>query len=522
MSSRTTVPAPETTQACSSWFGAMVRNILALLIVGMAGICHAGHLAAQQPPARRPDVVLSRSVRYSDYHRLMSIPFRVPPGTMRISVQLSYTGQEQHTALDVGLWGPEGFRGWSGGDKDSFTLSVTDATPSYLPGPLSPGRWDLVLGVPNIRPGVVSEFVAKVYFDHSVADDASDPTLQLSLRSQAGWYRGDLHMHTAHSDGTCKSQSGQKVPCPLFRSVQSAAERGLDFIAITDHNTESHYNEERELQPWFDKILLMPGREITSYQGHANLLGTRRFVDFRIGTPEVPSMNAILRQVQNLGAVISINHPSVRSGEVCMGCGWLPESPVDYHLIQAVEVVNGRADSEPSGVAFWEKLLNQGDRLTAIGGSDNHNADIQGPGSIGDPTTVVYARELSTPAILEGIKAGHVFVDTEGTRNRMLEYSAVADGRSAAMGDTLGVKENSSIHIAAQVKGANGAHVVVIADGVELQTGQKTGIHSDDTQLALDFDGNQVRKWIRLDVCNAEGHRLLIGNPVYLQPSQSP
>jgi len=276
----------------------MVKKLSASLIAAVAGIALAGQSAAQQAQARHPDVVLSRTVRYSDYHRLMSIPFEVPPGTSRISVQLSYTGQEQHTALDVGLWGPEGFRGWSGGDKDSFTLSVSDATPSYLPGPLTPGKWDLVLGVPNIRSGVVSEFVAKLYFDRSVADDASDPLLELSLRPQAGWYRGDLHMHTAHSDGTCKSQSGQKVPCPLFRSVESAAARGLDFIAITDHNTESHYDEERELQPWFDKILLMPGREITTYQGHANLLGTSRYVDFRIGTYEVPSMNAILREVR--------------------------------------------------------------------------------------------------------------------------------------------------------------------------------------------------------------------------------
>jgi hypothetical protein len=500
----------------------MARNLLSTLFVGVAGICFAGQLAAQQAPARHPDVVLSRTVRFADYHRITSIPFEVPEGTTRISVQLFYTEQEQHTALDVGLWGPEGFRGWSGGDKDTFTLSASDATPSYLPGPLTPGKWELVLGVPNIRPGLVSEFVAKVYFDRSVADDASDPTLQLSLRSQPGWYRGDLHMHTAHSDGTCKSQSGQKVPCPLFRSIEAATARGLDFIAITDHNAESHYDVERELQPWFDKILLMPGREITTYQGHANLLGTTRFVDFRIGTPEVPSMNAILRQAQNLGALVSINHPSVRSGEICMGCGWLPESPVDYHLVQAVEVVNGRvANTERSGVGFWEKLLNQGYRLTAIGGSDNHDADIQGPGSIGYPTTVVYARELSNPAILEGIKAGHVFVDTEGTRNRMLEYSAAADGRSAEMGDSLGVKEGSSIHIEAHVKGANGAHIVVIADGVTLQVDQGTAIQGDDALLSLDFDGNQVRKWIRLEVCNQEGHRLLIGNPVYLQSSQS-
>jgi len=81
----------------------VVKKLTASLIAAVAGIALAGQPAAQQAQARPPDVVLSRTVRYSYYHRLMSIPFEVPPGTSRISVQLSYTGREQHTALDVGL-----------------------------------------------------------------------------------------------------------------------------------------------------------------------------------------------------------------------------------------------------------------------------------------------------------------------------------------------------------------------------------------------------------------------------------
>ena len=134
---------------------------------------------------------------------------------------------------------------------------------------------------------------------------------------------------------------GQKVPCPLFLTVEAAVARGLDFIAVTDHNTQSHYDAERELQPYFDNILLLPGREITTYLGHANVFGTTSFVDFRIGTPQVPDVNSMLRQVAALQAIISINHPAARSGEDCMGCGWTPATPVDYHLIEAVEAVNG-------------------------------------------------------------------------------------------------------------------------------------------------------------------------------------
>jgi hypothetical protein len=470
--------------------------------------------------ARQPDLVLRQTIGYSQYHRILSIPFRVPAGTVRISMQFSWTGRESRTALDVGLQGPDGFRGWSGGDKDEFTLALPDATPSYLPGPLPPGLWELILGVPNIRRGVVSQFVAKVWLDRTVASEAGDPLIRFTVRSGPAWYRGDLHMHTGHSDGSCGSKTGREVPCPLFRTVEDAVERGLDFIAITDHNTQSHYDAERELQPFFDDILLLPGREITTYQGHANLLGTRHYLDFAIGTPGVPTIDDMLRQVQGLGAIISINHPAVMSGENCMGCGWLPESPVDYRLIQAVEVVNGSdADGPHSGMKFWESLLNRGYRLTAVGGSDNHHPDVPvpGPGSIGYPTTVVYAPELSTPGLLEGIKAGHVFIDTEGTRDRLLEYSVADGGRSASMGETL-QRDGNPMEVRVHVRDARGAHLEITADGRTLTKSGNMMIDRDDMRMQIELDRADAQHWIRFDVCDARGHRLLIGNPVYLRP----
>ena len=486
-----------------------------LLLAGEAPVADAEQPATSDQPA----LVLRRTVRFSDYHRILSLPFQVPPGTRRIRMKFAYSGQDQRTALDFGLLGPSGFRGWSGGDKDGFTLSLSDATPSYLPGPIEPGTWTLLLGVPNIREHVASQFSAAVYFDRSSREEVKDPLLTLQIKPGPGWYRGDLHMHTAHSDGSCKSRTGQKVPCPLFLTVESALARGLDFIAITDHNTQSHYDAERELQPYFDNILLMPGREITTYQGHANLFGTTDFLDFRIGTREQPDINSMLRQVASLGAILSINHPAARSGEDCMGCGWTPTTPVDYHLVQAVEAVNGRdAEGKASGVPFWQGLLNQGYRLTGIGGSDNHDADIPvpGPGSIGYPITVVQAANLSTPAILAGLRAGHVFIDTEGTSDRLLEYSATSGAQSAAMGDSLALGRDANIQLSVHITHANGAHLVLIADGSPLPLAESAAIKHDEQRTTFEIKGNNQRKWIRLDVCTAEGHRLLIGNPIYL------
>jgi hypothetical protein len=456
---------------------------------------------------------------------MLSLPFKVPAGTKRISMKFTYSGQEQRTALDMGLMGPSGFRGWSGGDKEGFTLSLSDATPSYLPGPIEPGNWTLLLAVPNIRPNVTSQFAAEVYFDRSTQDERKDPLLSVHLRPGPGWYRGDLHMHTAHSDGSCKSRMGQKVPCPLFLTVEAAVARGLDFIAVTDHNTLSHFDAERELQPYFDNILLLPGREITTYNGHANVFGTTQFVDFRIGTPEVPDVNSMLRQVAGLDAIVSINHPDIRSGENCMGCGWTPATPVDYHLVEAVEAVNGRdADGAKSGVPFWEGLLNQGYHLTGIGGSDNHNATIPvpGPGSIGYPTTVVQAADLSVPSLLAGLRAGHVFIDTEGTRDRVLEYSASAGNQTAAMGDTLAAPKGVNIQLAVHIMHAQGSHLELIADGSKVAAGN-AAIQEDDQRTTLELSGgDHPHRWVRLDVCTPENHRLLIGNPIYLIPSDQP
>ena len=214
------------------------------------------------------DLVLTGDVKGAQHKTYFDVPFTVPAGVHRISVDFHYTARDQRATLDLGIADPHRFRGESGGNKSHFTIGETDATPSYLPGEIPAGEWRLIIAVPNMRPQVVSHYTAEIHFN-SRAEDAAFAVQPLAKGTR--WYRGDLHMHTGHSDGSCKSQSGQKVPCPLFLTVQAAAARGLDFIAITDHNTDSHYADERELQPYFDHLLLIPGREMTTFHGHFNV-----------------------------------------------------------------------------------------------------------------------------------------------------------------------------------------------------------------------------------------------------------
>src|ERR1039457_1820380 len=139
----------------------------------------------QDPPA---DHVLSGEVTGAQHKTYIEVPFGVPAGTHRISVDFQYTGKEAHATLDLGVFDPERFRGESGGNKSHFTISETDATPSYLPGAIPAGVWRLLIAVPNMRPQTVSHYRADIRFN-ARDEDASFAVQPLVIGTR--WYRGD-------------------------------------------------------------------------------------------------------------------------------------------------------------------------------------------------------------------------------------------------------------------------------------------------------------------------------------------
>lgn len=464
----------------------------------------------------KPDLVLTGEITGADHQTYKLVTFDVPTGVTRLEVAFDYSGRENKTVVDLGMMDPVRFRGWSGGAKKAFFISTETATPSYLPGPLPAGRWTLLLGVPNARPHSTATYEARVWFQRAPAPAPAAP----SKASTPGWYRGDLHMHTAHSDGGCVTADAPRAPCPVYRTVLAAQTAGLDFIAVTDHNTTSQAEALTELQPSFPDLLLMTGREVTTFQGHANVFGPTDFIDFRLGSQSVPTIRDLQRAVKAADGVFSINHPAVPSGESCMGCGWTAKD-TDFDAVQAIEVANGGNEKALggfegplSGVPFWEAQLNAGRRITAIGGSDNHDAGIphDQPSAVGRPTTVIYADGLSSEALLTGLRAGRVFIDLDGTHDRMLDLSASVDGGSAVMGGALKARPGHAVAFFATIKGVDRAELELIQDGVRIHpTVSATG----------QFEIRMGRRptWVRANVRDAQGRLLLIGNPIYLSPA---
>ena len=464
----------------------------------------------QTPPA---DIVLNGDVTGAQNKTYFEIPFAVPAGTHRLSVDFQYTGKDQRATLDLGIADPERFRGQSGGNKSHFTISETDATPSYLPGAIPAGQWRLLIAVPNMRSRTVSHYHAEIRFN-SREEDAGFAAQPLETGTR--WYRGDLHMHTAHSDGICASQAGRMVPCPVFLSVQTAASRALDFIAITDHNADSQYDEERELQPYFDRVLLIPGREMTTFYGHFNIFGVTQFIDYRV-TPGRRDLNTVLHDVASLGGIASVSHAEAPGGEACMGCRWEPPAATDMGLFTAVEVING-GQIMFSSAKFWDAQLREGHRLAAIGGSDSHNArNPPGPpGSIGWPTTVVEADELSVPAILKGIRNGRTFVDLTASHDKQVDFNAESGGAHVRMGGTLHLAAGAPVRVTIHTVACAGSVLHLLLDGEDSATAPPIPVDSPSHQAETTIAVDSARHWLRVEVRDNKGNLQLMSSPLYI------
>jgi hypothetical protein len=498
---------------------ALIAIVFALSLPALVPAAGAATPGSQMTEEGAPWKVLRGELTRTQYEHYTEVPFDLPAGVTRVTIRFRYD-KADHSVIDLGLRDPQRMRGWGGGAHDHMTLSTEDATQGYLPGPLPVGRWNLILGAPNIREDAKTSYVAQIFIERAptITEFADAP-----LSAKPGWYRGDLHMHSGDSDGKCKAQSGASVACPVYRTVEAAAARGLDFIALTDHNSTAHFNDLRELQGAFDRLLLVPGREITTFWGHSNVFGPTNFLDFRMAGPHWEQARNWIDMTHREGGLVSINHPGAPSGEICMGCGWRVDD-LPAGVVDSVEVVNGgtmretgSAEGPRQGFDYWAKWLDAGQHVTGVGGSDSHEADRPAtePGAVGMPTTVVYMQQLSVHGLLAGIEAGRVFVDVEGSRDRILDLSATAGSQHADMGQTLRLHSGETVRFSVDLQGVSGGSLELIVDG-KIGAADRVPVRGGAAASLPAWRSDGHDHWIRANVRDQQGHLLLIGNPIYI------
>jgi hypothetical protein len=490
------------------------RSILWLALAAV--ILPGGHAAVTQATSAHAsdpaEITLTGSIddTKAGQHELRT--FHMPPGIQRMDVTLDSPGFAKGMYVTLGLFDPQRYRGEG---RASLSISTVTATGPYMPGPLVPGQWTVALGYNYVAPGSHG-----VYTVHIHLYRALDPPKYVVLKREPGWYQGDLHSHTGYTDAMCNSQTGKNVPCPPFKLLLAAAQQKLDFLAVTDHNTQATFNELEHDQAYFDKLLILPGEEITTVKGHANVWGTLGFLDYRVAETGF-TVNGLFAQAHALGALVSINHAYWPYDGRCPGCGWGWASITDFSHVDAIEVINGFRErgswfTPPpgNGIPLWEAQLAKGLRPTGVGGGDDHRGGerLAEHDGVGIPTTVVYARELSQPALLEAIKAGHVYVKTTGPSGPELLLTSGA----AMMGDELVAEKGKQLLFAIHTSDHSDARLRVLVDGQAAaeQPPLADGASGRDATFRWTSDGN--RHWVRVELMNSTADPLVLTNPIYI------
>lgn len=404
--------------------------------------------------------------RQADY---VLVPFEAPAGTARLEVQYAYGGQQGHSEIDLGLVDPRGaefprfpgFRGWSGTARERAVVTAQAATPGYLPGPIQPGRWWVLLGLYRIESGAV-EVTLTIRMSPTPGElPAPLPGPAALAAPPAGpprWLPGDLHSHTDHSD----------APGSLEELVDAARRRGLEFLAVTDHNTTSHFpylQGERELT-------LLAGEEVTTYYGHMNAWGHKTPLDFRVR--RASELRAVIDAAHAQGAIVGACHPTIAG----MGWNFGYELPLD--CLEVWHANSGPLNSVT--LEMWDGMLSAGRRVIAVGGSDTHIGKPHTP-LPGEPTT--WIRAGSPAHLLEGLRRGRVVVTAHD--GPWLELQATDGVRTWQVGDDA---PPGPLIVRCVVERGAGSSVRLISSQSELVAAE---VDREHFELELPVDLGQAR-----------------------------
>ena len=433
--------------------------------------------------------------------------FSVPEGVERLRVSLRYKKPGLYLCqLYLSVFGPNGYRGTrmlpgaSGPVDETLEFGADFASLGGLPGAIEAGSWVAFLDLE--RTAINVEYTLTVE-----AVPTSDATLETFGTAEnghdaPGWYRGELHSHTHHSDGNSSTRE----------LVEAARRYGLDFLALTDHFTTAAWPELRSLAG--SDLCVMTGLEVTGHRGHANLHGLREWVNPYVDEPETWSINDAARATHDQGGLVCVNHA------FALDLGWRYHE-FDWSLCDAMEIYHHlEGSSNTAMLTLWDGLLRAGHRITGVAGTDSHDANA-GRHRLGQVFTCVQADALRPAAILAGVKAGRAYV----TLGPTLEFTAHSGEHRAGMGETL--EAHGSLTLQARIAGLRfPARVIVMKNGF-YHAHRDITASADETVLEF-VDPKPSTGYYRLEAFALDAQRedhtgrewrntLLLSNPIYVR-----
>lgn len=185
-------------------------------------------------------------------------------------------------------------------------------------------------------------------------------------------FKIDIHIHTTMSlDSTVRVEE-----LPFI-----TRQRGLDGVAITDHDRFSNHH--------IEGVIIIPGIEVSTREGH--LLGLGYVGDISPGL----SVDETVQIIHERGGLAILAHPY----DVIRG-GIRPAQVTER--LDGIESINAKAQPYRLSKYLAEKASKRLG-IPTFGGSDSHI-----PETIGDAYTLIESRSGSIENILNALREGKV------------------------------------------------------------------------------------------------------------------
>jgi hypothetical protein len=296
------------------------------------------------------------------------------------------------------------------------------------------------------------------------------------LPTAEGWIHGDIHCHSAFTSDQVE------FGAPIEVLSLAAVCLGLDWIAVTDHSydlddrPDDYLSADPDLIKWrlmrekthllsdsLDWFTVIPGEEVTcrtgkGRNGHLLAINSERFIrgsgdsgEHGLLTRTEHSIAEAAAACVEWGGLACAAHPlepaSLAERIILNRGAWTPKD-LEIPGITALQIYNGVRDRGfARGMRAWKRLLLQGKRVYAFGGSDSHG-DLNRQRAIripflslregrdhrfGSVRTAVFAPSNSASDIIEALRDGRALV-TEGP---FIDLTVDAYGWTARPGDPV-------------------------------------------------------------------------------------
>ncbi|MHB8962344.1 MAG: CehA/McbA family metallohydrolase [Saccharofermentanales bacterium] len=345
--------------------------------------------------------------------------------------------------------------------------------------------------------------------EHIIADEHGKPKRDAQRPDKDGlyWIPGDLHQHSADSDGMLE-------PEMLFSLNR---DNGMEFMALTDHQV--YHPGEAGAIP-----IRLGGLEATTPSGHLNCIGLDHWGGLAMDSISADDfgggdwLRAKATGWKQSGAAVIINHP-------CFPPWHWRWDNLDSPWFDALEILcdpghPGSSAASEAALALWNDLLSRGWPITGTGGSDFHES----PGTPGYPTTFLGCEHPFPAAsdLLDAIRSGRMSVGC-GYRPSLKVRQAM-DGKMLWW-EPKAEKAAGKPHRITDTDAAVDCSLVVCGETAAMCRIQLDGPERRELALPLPLADKclegRTKIWIRMDCRNAAGELTGFTNPIWMDISRA-